>query len=151
MKGKLIEIVRLTLIVLFVYTAANKIMTLDHFIIALAQFPLLKKYSGFLAYFIPLSEIGISLVLIFPKLYVHGMRLSLGLMLSFTIYLTYAVWILGYKKLPCSCGGVISKLSWKQHLYFNIVIILLITWSLFIRKGKKLKKDTRTDKATLSV
>jgi hypothetical protein len=29
------------------------------------------------------------------------------------------------KNLPCSCGGIISKLSWKQHIIFNLFFIVL--------------------------
>jgi hypothetical protein len=29
------------------------------------------------------------------------------------------------KNLPCSCGGIISKLSWKQHILFNLFFIML--------------------------
>jgi hypothetical protein len=43
------------------------------------------------------------------------------------------------KELPCSCGGIIALLSWKQHLVFNSVFILLN--ALAIRLQKKEKKE----------
>jgi hypothetical protein len=43
-------------------------------------------------------------------------------MIAFTIYIG-AIMIF-YKELPCSCGGIISALSWPAHLIFNGVFIL---------------------------
>jgi hypothetical protein len=40
--------------------------------------------------------------------------------------------------IPCSCGGLISALSWSQHLLFNTVItILTLVAILFYRKTDK--------------
>jgi hypothetical protein len=33
--------------------------------------------------------------------------------------------VLTSANLPCSCGGVIQQLSWKQHIVFNISFIVL--------------------------
>jgi putative oxidoreductase len=37
--------------------------------------------------------------------------------------------------LPCSCGGVISSMSWKQHLVFNVhcIAINIVAINLFKR------------------
>jgi len=33
--------------------------------------------------------------------------------------------LLSGQHLPCTCGGIISKMSWKQHLGFNALFILV--------------------------
>jgi hypothetical protein len=40
-------------------------------------------------------------------------------------------------KLPCSCGGVLKNLSWKEHLMFNFCFtaIAFIGWR-FSKKNK---------------
>jgi hypothetical protein len=52
--------------------------------------------------------------------------------------------LLSEKDLPCSCGGIISSLSWRQHIIFNGVFILLaITGIIF-------SKQTAPHKTALS-
>ncbi|MDR6919500.1 hypothetical protein J2Y40_000330 [Chryseobacterium sp. 2987] len=45
-------------------------------------------------------------------------------MSAFTIYIYI---ILNYSDfVPCSCGGILEKLGWWEHLLFNIVIVILV-------------------------
>ncbi|MDX1365731.1 MAG: hypothetical protein R3243_16110, partial [Arenibacter latericius] len=42
------------------------------------------------------------------------------------LFVGYTVAVLFFAPtLPCSCGGIISLLSWEQHLVFNLVFLLL--------------------------
>jgi len=135
MKNKFIEAVRLFLIILFVYTATNKIITIDSFTKGLGRFPMLRQVALYLAYAIPTIEIGISLLLIVPKTSRYGFWFAIILMSAFTVYLGLA--LTGNYELPCSCGGIISNLSWTQHLFFNLGVIFLIATVLL-----KIKKET---------
>jgi hypothetical protein len=47
----------------------------------------------------------------------------MAMMLLFTGYTMAIVFFAPYR--PCSCGGVISLLSWEQHLALNILLLLL--------------------------
>lgn len=119
-------------IILFMYTAASKLFTIKSFASTLAKSPLIGSLNMFVAWSIPLVEIAISLVLIIPKYRKTGMRAALLLMTIFTIYLSYM--ILSSSKLPCHCGGVINKMSWQQHIWFNIGFILLALTGLQSQK-----------------
>lgn len=110
-------------IILFMYTAASKILTVKSFASTLAKSPLIGSFSMVVAWAIPIIEILISLVLIFPAIRKTGMRAALLLMLTFTIYLIYMVF--SGSTLPCHCGGVISAMTWQQHIWFNIGFIVL--------------------------
>ncbi|MGN6801262.1 MAG: MauE/DoxX family redox-associated membrane protein [Ginsengibacter sp.] len=48
----------------------------------------------------------------------------------FTTYLLYM--ILTKSTLPCSCGGAIQKLSWRQHIFFNTFFILISIVAIYI-------------------
>lgn len=128
MQSKFKEAIRLFLIVLFVYTSASKLMNSHQFAASLAKLPLLKVFTSVFALGIPLVEAAVAVLLINPSTIKYGIKSSLILMISFTIYLGYA--LLSGLNLPCSCGGVISALSWKEHLYFNITVIGFSWWSL---------------------
>lgn len=128
------DIVAYLFIILFMYTAANKLLTIPSFASTLAKSPLIGPYHIVLAWGIPILEIVISIVLIFPSFRKSGLRASLLMMIVFTVYLLYMV--LSGSKLPCNCGGVISAMTWRQHIWFNLSFIALAVTGLIINKKK---------------
>jgi hypothetical protein len=44
-------------------------------------------------------------------------------MCIFTVYI--GCMLLFAPDLPCSCGGIIRQLSWKQHLLLNLFLLVL--------------------------
>lgn len=122
------------LIVLFVYTSLNKLYGLEQFRAVLLQSPLLSTRSRFFSLSIPITELFISLLLFFPQTRLWGFYGAFALMLLFTLYITY---MLNYTPhLPCSCGGVLKQLSWKQHLVFNVVFTLLSLTGILLQKKR---------------
>lgn len=117
------ELPRLFLIVLFTYTAVSKLTNYHSFAFTLSESPLIHKGAGVLALLIPISELVIVLLLLFPLTELKGFYAAVLLLLLFTAYLI--VMLLSGSKLPCSCGGVISKLSWSGHVGFNLVFIII--------------------------
>lgn len=117
-------------IMLFTYAAVSKIMDFQNFEIQLGQSPLLTIFAGVLAYAVPTIEIVIAIFLIFPKTRIPAIYASCFLMILFTIYI---VMILNFTSfIPCSCGGVLEKLNWNEHLLFNIffvaIALIAIKW-----------------------
>lgn len=128
------EIVSSLLILLFVYTGISKLAYLAMFKNQLDSFMWLKPFSNFLAIGIPVLELIISTLLLFQKTKVIGLYSALVLLTLFTCYLTF---MLRYQDhLPCSCGGVIQELTWKQHLIFNLSFILITAYSIFLSKRR---------------
>jgi hypothetical protein len=121
MKRITTDIISSLLILLFAYTSFSKLLTLDQFSSVLARMPLIGNGAGVLAFAIPLAELGIVLLLLFERTRYRGLKVSLALLVLFTIYLLLMV--LFAPHMPCSCGGVISKMSWQDHLIFNLGLI----------------------------
>lgn len=119
-------------VALFMYTAASKFLTIKSFASTLAKSPLIGSYSLFVAWAIPTVEVLISLLLIIPSLKKLGLYASFGLMALFTSYLMYMVF--SGVELPCHCGGVISKMSWQQHIWFNLGFVALAVTGLVSNK-----------------
>ncbi len=132
----IIEIITGLLILLFVYTAINKLLDHARFQMMLSQSSLIKNMAGFISYALPIVELITALFLGIPKYRGWGFRISLSLMIIFTIYLAYMIYFV--RDVPCSCGGVIEKLSWKQHLIFNISFTVLCVAGLQLLKNDKL-------------
>lgn len=107
---------------LFTYAAVTKLLELDNFQAQLGQSPMLSAFSNTISWSIPLLEISLALALFIPKYRVIALYGAFALMVTFTAYIYI---ILNYSSyIPCSCGGILEKMNWKQHLCFNIVFVL---------------------------
>lgn len=108
---------------LLVYAASSKLMGYTDFKIELGKSPILGLYAGYIAWLIPVLEIGIALLLSFEKLRMPGLLLFVGIMAMFTAYI---IMILNYSAyIPCTCGGILEKMTWKEHLIFNIAFVVI--------------------------
>lgn len=133
-RNYLVEIIAALFILLFVYTASSKLYDLNDFRYVLTFSPLLNPAAGLISWSLPLIEIIISLLLFFPRTRRVGLWSSLIIMILFTGYLTYMVYFTPHH--PCSCGGVISKMTWKQHIVFNLFFTLLAALGLWLDKRR---------------
>lgn len=105
-------------ILLFIYAAASKMLDFENFQVQLAQSPLLSAYAGFISYGVIGIEIGIAALLMFQQGRKIGLYASFAIMVAFTVYIYL---ILNYSDfVPCSCGGILEKMGWTEHLIFNI-------------------------------
>ncbi|WP_409994882.1 MauE/DoxX family redox-associated membrane protein [Chitinophaga pinensis] len=94
------------------------------FVVQMQRQPFSDAYGKFLTWSIPATEILLSLMMVTTAFRKLGLYLSTSLMICFTGYIVL-VQLHYYGKIPCSCGGVISKLSWPQHLLFNLFFVAI--------------------------
>lgn len=135
------------LLLLFTYTALSKLSDYDKFVRLLHESPLIHKGADMIGWLLPVTELIVVLLLFFERTRRMGLFISLFLLVLFTVYLLYMV--LFVADLPCSCGGVLRKMSWQQHVWFNLFFILVNLLALqpncvfvfinFLRKQGKLK------------
>ena len=110
-------------VVLFVYAATSKFFDFQNFQVQLGQSPVLTAYANWVSWGIPLVELIIASLFIFPKYVLLAFYASFSLMIRFT---TYIIVILNFSDfIPCSCGGVLEKMSWTDHVIFNCVFIVI--------------------------
>jgi len=128
-----IDIISALFILLFVYTATSKLFEHQSFRAVLSLSPLIGSKAETLSWILPMLELFTAALLFIPSYRKYGFVSSFILMLLFTIYVAYM--ILFAANLPCSCGGVISAMTWSQHLVFNIFFTALafISWRYSIR------------------
>lgn len=122
-KSTIVDIVSSFLILLFTYAALSKLINHEIFQAQFIEFPVLNILPTLFSWLIPIIEIVVILLLFIPKFKIYGLYAALFLLIGFTIFLILMISF--DKNLPCSCGGVISKLSWKQHIVFNLFFIIL--------------------------
>src|SRR5690554_7000127 len=122
-------------ILLFVYAAVSKLLDFNTFQNQLGQSPLLSAYAHWIAWAVPVSEILIAILLCINRFRMLGLYGFYGLMVMFT---TYIIIILNFTSFtPCSCGGVLEKLGWIEHLYFNLAFIILSALSIVLLSSNK--------------
>lgn len=110
-------------ILLFVYAAVSKFLDFENFQAQLGQSPLLSPFAHFVSTAVIVVELIIAVLLSIPRFRYFALWAAVALMSMFT---TYIVIILNFSYfVPCSCGGILEKLGWTEHLIFNIVFLFL--------------------------
>lgn len=119
-------------ILLFIYASVSKLLDFENFQVQLAQSPLLSAYAGIISYEVITLELVISVLLLLRRWRLLGLYCSFGLMTAFTAYIYL---ILNYSDfIPCSCGGILEKLGWREHLIFNFACIILAVVALSLKE-----------------
>jgi hypothetical protein len=118
-------------ILLFCYAAISKVTDFENFQVQIGQSPLLSAYAGFISYAVIIAELFIVAMLIFEPTRRTGLYASTALMSAFSVYIFL---ILNYSDfVPCSCGGILEKMGWTEHLIFNIITVVLGVLALALR------------------
>lgn len=147
-RNALIEVISLLYVLLFIYAATSKLLDFQHFKIELGQSPLLTAFADWFAVLVPAAEVLICILILIPKFRLAGFFSAFGIMVMFTAYIFI---ILNYTSfVPCSCGGVLEKLGWKEHMIFNLVFVCLGMLAIILcRKSEKLQGNSLSIKTTL--
>ena len=133
-----LECISALLIMLFLYASVSKFTDFQRFYGEMNNQPLPNSWTPFLVWTVPSLEIAISVVLIFERTRMVGFIASLALMTLFTIY-TGAILLHFFEYVPCSCGGVIRKLTWPQHLVFNLFFVTLSVMGIILQRRSSFK------------
>lgn len=134
-----VEIISLLFIILFVYAAVNKLMDVEKFRVQIGQSPLLTPYSDWVAIAIPVMEVAIAVMLSVQRFRLIGLYSAFTLMVMFTAYIFAILNFSTY--IPCSCGGVLERLGWTEHLVFNIVFVLLAVAGIVFQARARMGRD----------
>ncbi len=134
----ILESIAALLILLFLYASLSKFLDFKTFTGEMNNQPLPNSWTPFLVWFIPCTEIAISLALLFEYTRMLGLYASLLLMSLFTVY-TITILLHFFSYVPCSCGGIIKRLTWRQHLVFNLFFVALSVLGIILQRRKHFK------------
>lgn len=122
-KQHIVSMICLLFIILFVYAACTKLLDYEKFRVQIGQSPVLTSIGGWISWLVPATELVIAGMLLMPSLRLMALYASFSLMTMFTAYIFI---ILHYSPfIPCSCGGILEKMGWTEHLFFNIGFVFL--------------------------
>lgn len=144
MKRKVaVEVISFLFVVLFTYAAANKLVDYQKFSVQIGLSPLLTGFQNFIPWMVISIELLVSALLLFPRYRLYALFASFSLMTMFTAYI---VAILKFSNfVPCSCGGVLEKLGWTEHLIFNSAFVLLGLTGIILQARISMENQTRTN------
>jgi hypothetical protein len=124
----------LSLFALLLYAAVTKLADFYNFRFGLSESALIGPFAGILAWIIPIGELVIAMLLLLPVTRVAALYTSLITLILFTVYI--GGMLVFSAEIPCSCGGVLEKMSWPMHILFNCFFILLNIAGLRLERTK---------------
>lgn len=134
------QTVAAVLILIFIYSAVNKIIDWKSFMLSLQSSPFIGKNAYTAAWIILFIHFVAAGLLFLPVYRLKGFCLSFIYTLFCSVYISTV--LLMNVPLPCSCIGLLRSLSWQQQLFLNIILSLWsVTGILFY---KRLVHQTKT-------
>lgn len=133
LRKTIIEIIVALLVLLFLYASVSKWLDIKEFIHDMHNQPFPGWMATSLVWALPPVEILIALSLMFDIARQIGLWAAFILMSLFTIY-TLAILVGLFNRTPCGCGGIISGLTWGQHLFFNSFFLIISAAGIVLNK-----------------
>ncbi|MDA6069541.1 hypothetical protein NJT12_07915 [Flavobacterium sp. AC] len=130
-----LKIIYLLCVTLFIYAATSKILDFENFQVHLGQSPLLSIYASWISWLVIVIEVLVAALLVVPKSRTLGLYLALSLMTMFSAYIFILLHFGSF--VPCSCGGILEKMSWNAHLIFNLVFVILAILAIGLNRQEK--------------
>lgn len=128
MKTKALHIapfsIQIFLLVFWLYVGVEKLWNLQGFHSALLRQPFPDSWADTLYWNLPIIELGIGLLFVFPKTKRPAFLFSALLLLIFSIYISLGV-VGVYAQRPCGCASVFNGLTWERHLVVNLALFSL--------------------------
>lgn len=137
------EVITGLLVFLWLYTGLTKLYDVSRFAAAMRHNSILAPYADILKWLVPITEIIIVIFLCIPQTRKKGILVSAILLALFAGYISYM--LLQDSDLPCTCGGILETMSWKQHLVFNISVTVLCV-AAWLRYPKRFIATNRSSR-----
>jgi len=135
-KANRTETISILLSLLFFYTGFSKFFNMDLFMHFMNSQPFPKWAAALFIYLLPSSELLIAGCLLFSWTRKMGLYSAGILFFLFILYSAATSFHLFSDRLPCPCGGILTNLSWKQHIYLNSFLFLLTVLGMTHGKQK---------------
>jgi uncharacterized membrane protein YphA (DoxX/SURF4 family) len=129
-KSTIIEIISILFVLLFLYAGIGKLMQYHFFKVQIGASPVLKPIAPFIAWFLPLSEIIVAVLLLIPVWRLRGLYGASVLMILLT---GYVIALLYFSELVPCCINVPEFLSWKQQLLLNSLLLVLAVMGIILQ------------------
>lgn len=146
--GYIKQVLSYAVAALLVFTAVKKIMDYDAHLAHIADVGFLPAaLAKHAAYLVIIAELAIATLLVVPfrRLQRWGWSLLVPLLLVYSYYVYHVLNIAAF--VPCSCKGVYETLTWSEHYWLNLGLIVLAIGVLLIdyRRFQIVKQNIQND------
>ncbi len=131
--------INVLLIFLWTYAAMSKLLNYEQSRAQMMDQAFPAAINKLLVWAVPATELFSASLLLFNRGRKPGLVASAALLSAFSIYIIL-VMSRSFDHIPCSCGGIISSLSWGQHLVFNMSFLTLTLFALTPYKRKEVRE-----------
>lgn len=137
-----LEVIVFLCVLLFTYAALSKLIATGKFEAQIEPSPLIGGLAPIVVWAVPSWELLVAACLMVPRWRMAGLYAFWCTMLIFTLYIVYILFF--SPTIPCSCGGILEKMRWGDHLVFNILYLGLATWGIALQR-RQAKETTHAD------
>lgn len=141
--NRIVSISCFLLVFVFGYTGLVKLFDHEGTQEQMMQSPFINIFAKYLSWIIPVTELLIVGLLLLKRTLILGLYLSLLMMTIFTTYIYMMLNSPNY--IPCSCGGIISLLTWRQHFWLNLLLLTISALSIIIATKRKDTKHSQLE------
>lgn len=118
---------------LFTYAAITKSLEYSVFKTQLNSLHVVGMFASTLAWGIPLVQLVIAGMLVWPATRLWGLYSAALLLVIFSVYILYM--LAAVNDLPCACAGVFRFISWTDQLELNMLFLFIALIGIQIQKG----------------
>ena len=135
-RNSFIQTTTFLLILLWIYAAISKLAAFGHFQMQMHNQTLPLSVQWVLIYMLPPLEMAVAVLLVFSRTMVTGLYFSSVLLGLFSCYIALVIFHF-FNRTPCSCGGILEKIGWVPHLFFNLFFLIITLTAIFIFQRKE--------------
>lgn len=135
--------------ILFIYAAGSKLREFDLFRAQIGQSPMLTIWADVIVIVVPALELIIALLLNISKYRLIGLYSFFTMMVMFTAYIFLITHYADF--VPCSCGGILSKMTWAIHFRFNLLFVGLSAVTIMLYPSKIISAKENSEGFALNI
>jgi len=124
------------LILLWVYAATSKLISFSTFRAQMHMQPFPPFLQTAIIYLLPPAELLLAGLIAIESTTRAGLIATLVLLAIFSGYTGLAAFHF-FPKRPCACGGILTRMGWTAHFFFNLTLTGLTLVSLYILNRKE--------------
>jgi len=136
------NVICLLLVSMWTYVVLSKWSDGDLFRTQLGRQPIPYAWVPILFYVLPGVELLLAFLIAHHRTRRRGLWVSLFMMLGFTIYVILALNNHIWEHRPCACGGILNRMGWRTHLWFNLIVCLLNGLAIYLQKNHQTRKES---------
>lgn len=130
-KKLVVDLICYAFFFLFLYASTSKLIDYEKSELQMSKSPIITDFASVLVWLVPCLEIIIAIMLVIRRTVMFALYASLALMSLFTAYIVAILYFTD--TVPCSCGGVLEKMGWGEHLVFNLFFIVLSVTGIVLK------------------